>query len=174
MYGTGLMKGMAVVLKTMLFKPPFTVQYPEQRVEPPRRFRGASFVWYEDRCTGCSTCAKACPQGNIEIVTSAGQYNQYFVEKFDIDHLRCMFCGLCVEACPYDALFMGGDFENASYSRAALVVGKKLLNAAAPTRIPSSYFHPELDHIDITSGRPVPEIRKAEQEKNQDIGWASR
>ena len=35
-----------------------------------RRFRGNEFTWYEDRCTGCASCAKYCPLGIIEIVTS--------------------------------------------------------------------------------------------------------
>ena len=32
------------------------------------RFRGNEFVWYDDRCTACASCAKYCPLGIIEIV----------------------------------------------------------------------------------------------------------
>ena len=33
------------------------------------RFRGEEFTWYEQRCTGCASCAKYCPLGIIRIVT---------------------------------------------------------------------------------------------------------
>ena len=80
------------------------------------RFRGQEFSFYEQRCTGCASCAKYCPLGIIKIVTNrSGEAMQegekYGLEVFDIDIGRCMFCGLCVEACPYDALHMGSGFE---------------------------------------------------------------
>ena len=34
-------------------------EYPDQFP----RFRGQEFNWYEDRCTGCASCAKYCPLG---------------------------------------------------------------------------------------------------------------
>ena len=82
------------------------------RLDQHSRFRGEEFAWYEQRCTGCASCAKFCPLGIIKIVTdTSGKYEQdggkYDIEVFDIDIGRCMFCGLCVQACPYDALHMG-------------------------------------------------------------------
>ena len=108
---------MMVTLRNLLRKP-VTVQYPEQRVAQHHRFRGEDFVWYEERCTGCASCAKYCPLGIIKIVTApSGEMTQegekYKLEVFDIEIARCMFCGLCVEACPYDALHMGSGFERA-------------------------------------------------------------
>ncbi len=80
------------------------------------RFRGEEFSWYEDRCTGCASCAKFCPLGIIKIVTHPSgddmeEGEKYAIDVFDIDIGRCMFCGLCVEACPYDAIHMGSGFE---------------------------------------------------------------
>ena len=117
------------------------------------RFRGNEFTWLEDRCTGCASCAKYCPLGIIEIITSPGGINaqegeSYAIDVFDIDIGRCMFCGLCVEACPYDALHMGTKFERSRLTRSSLVINKQELNENVKT--PSSWFRPQLerDHFD--------------------------
>ena len=147
MYGLGLAKGLMVTLKNFI-RPPFTVQYPEERLQQHPRFRGEEFVWYEERCTGCASCAKYCPLGIIKIVTNPSKKaieegEKYDIEVFDIDIGRCMFCGLCVEACPYDALFMGSGFERGSYQRNELVISVDELRQAA--KRPSTWFRPQLE-----------------------------
>ena len=112
------------------------------------RFRGEEFTFYEQRCTGCASCAKYCPLGIIRIVTEpSGTFVQegemYGIEVFDIDIGRCMFCGLCVEACPYDALHMGSGFEEGRYTRGELVIDVDRLRRA-PKR-PSNWFRPQLE-----------------------------
>ena len=142
-YGVGIAKGMALTFKH-LFRSPITVQYPEQKLVVSRRIRGHELVWFLDRCTGCATCAKACPQGNIEIVTHVGDENNYVVDKFEIDTGRCMFCGLCVEACPYDALAMGRSYERAQYRRRHLILSKQELQPS-DARQPSGYARPKIE-----------------------------
>jgi NAD(P)H-quinone oxidoreductase subunit I len=129
-----------------LFRPTITVQYPEERLVTSRRFRGYELVWYPGRCTGCATCAKLCPQGNIEIVTSRSEDNRFVVEKFEVDTGRCMFCGLCVEACPFDALFMGRNYERSSYRRRELVLSKEELTLSEK-RQPSGYARPRVEAL---------------------------
>ena len=187
MYGTGLIKGLAVTMKNLVLPDRlFTVQYPDRRAGPadlarqeganvvtfalrhpgrtfkallglekipvrlPQhpRFRGEEFTWYQERCTGCASCAKYCPLGIIRIVTHPSgtalpEGDKYSIDVFDIDIGRCMFCGLCVEACPYDALHMGSGFEEGQYRRRDLVITKERL-VRAPKR-PSTWFRPQME-----------------------------
>ena len=154
MYGMAMAKGLLVTLKN-LARRPFTIQYPEQRAKQHSRFRGEEFAWYEERCTGCASCAKYCPLGIIKIVTSPSetalpQGDKYRLEVFDIELQRCMFCGLCVEACPYDALFMGSGFEQGQYSRKNMVITIDQLRQAE--KHPSTWFRPQLEGYE---GEPV-------------------
>ena len=120
----------------------------EDRFEQHPRFRGQEFAWYEERCTGCASCAKYCPLGIIRIVTHPGgaemqEGEKYAIDVFDIDIGRCMYCGLCVEACPYDAIHMGSGFEEGRPRRGDLVKTVDDLRAAA--KRPSSWFRPQLE-----------------------------
>ena len=126
------------------------------------RFRGQEFSFYEQRCTGCASCAKYCPLGIIKIVTTRSgdamqEGEKYGLEVFDIDIGRCMFCGLCVEACPYDALHMGSGFEEGNYQREELVFDIDRLRRA-PKR-PSTWFRPQL------------EARGYDPEMDGELGW---
>ncbi|MQF69654.1 NADH-quinone oxidoreductase subunit I [SAR202 cluster bacterium AD-804-J14_MRT_500m] len=159
MYGLGLLKGLMVTMKNFI-RPPFTIQYPEERAHQHPRFRGEEFAWYEERCTGCASCAKYCPLGIIKIVTKPSgtavlEGEKYDLEVFDIDIGRCMFCGLCVEACPYDALFMGSGFERGRDQRKDLVITVDELRRA--DKRPSTWFRPQLEDIgyDPHQGNPM-------------------
>ena len=142
-YGIGIAKGLAVTIKH-LFRHPVTAQYPEQRLNVSRRIRGNELIWDREKCTGCATCAKTCPQGAIRIVTSVlAEDNKYEVQTIEVDTGYCIFCGLCVESCPFNALFMGYAFERAMYRREDLCQSNDMLLASAD-RKPSAYMHPEL------------------------------
>lgn len=139
--GKGIISGMMITLKN-LFRPSPTVQYPEQRLTVSRRVRGTELVWSKTKCTGCATCARTCPQGVIRIVTHKGTENMYEVDTFEVDSGYCIHCALCVEACPYNALFLGYNYERAKYRREELVMSKE--DMAIEHEQASGYFHPEI------------------------------
>ena len=89
-----------------------TVQYPEEKVTYPERFRGLHRLMLRDdgavRCVACMCCPTVCPAHCITIIPE--ESDSKGIEKrpavFEIDELRCVVCGLCVEACPCDAIRM--------------------------------------------------------------------
>ncbi len=142
-YGKGLAKGMTVTIRH-LFRHPITTQYPEQRLNTSRRIRGNELIWDNIKCTGCATCAKACPQGAIRIVTAVNpEESRYKVETIEVDTGYCIQCGLCVEACPYEALFMGYAYERAKYRRGEVIQSNEGLLASEERRR-SGYMYPEI------------------------------
>jgi NADH-quinone oxidoreductase subunit I len=112
-YGMGVVRGMVVTLQHV-FRPPITVNYPEYQRDIPVRAR-TNLLWFEERCTGCSTCAQACPDGCILVETAPRTDGTLEIKRYEIDFRICMYCGLCTEACPYQAIQAGGRYDDAQY-----------------------------------------------------------
>jgi formate hydrogenlyase subunit 6/NADH:ubiquinone oxidoreductase subunit I len=142
-YGKGIAKGLTVSFRH-LFRRPITTSYPEKRLTVSRRTRGNELIWDRVKCTGCATCAKACPQGAILIETSSNlPGNTYKVETYRVDTGYCIQCGLCVEACPFHALFLGYSYERARYRRGELIQSNDSLQVSTE-RPASGYMYPEI------------------------------
>ncbi|MFQ6058447.1 MAG: NuoI/complex I 23 kDa subunit family protein [Anaerolineae bacterium] len=158
MFGLGILKGMGVTLKHFLEtyladvgqfprryradaaavrqapreRGLFTVQYPEEKLAVPERFRYLPMLLYEEesgeeRCTACGICAKVCPPQCIWIVRAVGEDGkpEPRAEEFCIDVSVCMSCGFCAEFCPFDAIKMDHRYELSSYERHETLVYDK-------------------------------------------------
>ena len=160
MFGTGIAKGMMVTMRT-LFRRPFTVEYPEEIRPIPVNAR-TNLLWFEERCTGCSTCAQACPDGCILVHTSPREDGSLNIERYEIDFRLCMYCGLCVEACPYEAIQAGGPLDDATYDFDEMYRDKHKLTEMAQEHLrghdwtyPDGKKAPQPDEKPLHIGLPV-------------------
>lgn len=159
MYGFGWLRGLMVTLRNMLesvfddliwwskryisadpaifnarqgigAKGVFTVQYPEEKLAVPERFRYLPFLVVNNYdgdedpgalwCTACGICAQVCPPQCIWIERATDPETGRPLRHpaaFTIDSDVCMNCGFCAEFCPFDAIKMDHDYELASYDR---------------------------------------------------------
>jgi NADH-quinone oxidoreductase subunit I len=120
--GLGLLKGLAVTLRTMTRRA-VTVQYPHVKPDLPARTRGV-IALKQENCTVCYKCSRECPDWCIYIdahkeshePASGGRARSAkILDRFAIDFSLCMYCGICVEVCPFDALFWSPEFEYAEF-----------------------------------------------------------
>ena len=126
-----IVKGMSLTLKTM-FKPKFTMEYPEEKFIPPASYRGRPVLVQEDngeeRCVACGLCSRVCPALAIEVqAAETDRDKERYPVKFEINMLRCIFCGFCEEVCPEEAIVMSKDYELAFSNREDAIYGKDKL-----------------------------------------------
>jgi len=81
--GLGIAKGMALTLRRF-FEPKVTVMYPEDRRDPPHKFRGRLQLLYDEwgtlKCETCFQCAQACPIECIDMggIDTRGRYHVHW------------------------------------------------------------------------------------------------
>jgi len=131
MYIPEIVKGLSLTLKTM-FKPKFTLKYPEEKFIPSGSYRGRPVLVQEDdgreRCVACGLCSRVCPALAIEVQAAETDLEkERYPEKFEINMIRCIFCGFCEEVCPEEAIVMSKDYEMAFTNREEAIYGKDKL-----------------------------------------------
>ena len=110
--------GMRITGKYLLQKP-ITVQYPDERLPIPNRYRGIHYL-EQEKCIDCLACARACPIDCIEMeAIRHGKELEWIT--FTLDYQKCMFCELCVYPCPKDCIHMGNEFAFVSFDRSEFV-----------------------------------------------------
>jgi NADH-quinone oxidoreductase subunit I len=125
-----IVKGMVLTMK-QIFRPKYTMQYPEERWEAPSSLRGRPVLVEEEgveRCVACGLCARVCPALAIEVQASETELpKERYPVRFEINMLRCIFCGLCEEACPEEAIVMSDEYELVFRKSDDAVYGKEKL-----------------------------------------------
>ena len=113
-----------------LFKKPATVDYPFQKLEVPKDFRGSPYLRPE-LCIVCRACERDCPAEAIDI-TSVNEAEKKF--KMVIHNDRCIHCAQCVDSCPTDAMQMDQRFEIAAFDRHDLKMGWEFVRAVVKVK----------------------------------------
>jgi NADH-quinone oxidoreductase subunit I len=147
-------------LKTTLqefFRPPVTLEYPEEKSPRSERYRGRHYLRrYEnglERCIGCELCAAACPVGCILVIAAENtdekrvSPGERYAKTYEINMLRCIFCGYCEDACPVQAIVLGPEYELSDTSREKFIYTKEKLLEPLPPDVearlkPTSPPHP--------------------------------
>jgi NADH-quinone oxidoreductase subunit I len=97
--GTGTQLRSLVMVFGHGFRKRDTLQYPEEPVYLPPRYRGRIVLTRdpdgEERCVACNLCAVACPVGCISLQKAETEDGRWYPDFFRINFSRCIFCGLC-------------------------------------------------------------------------------
>jgi len=133
-----ILRGMKLTISQM-FKPKFTIQYPEVKFKQPDSFRGRPILVEEngvERCVACGLCSRVCPALAIDVQASETDLDkERYPIRFEINMVRCIFCGFCEEVCPEEAIIMSKDYELVFSSQQEAIFGKdKLLVPAEKVR----------------------------------------
>jgi NADH-quinone oxidoreductase subunit I len=150
LYLPAIIGGLLITIRH-LFRKKATIQYPEQKRDFSKVYRGKHILKRDEQgrenCTACGLCAVSCPAEAISMVAAErkkGEEHLYREEKYaatyEINMLRCIFCGLCEEACPKDAIYLTEELTPANYDRSNFIYGKdKLVQPLGTSAHPKTY-----------------------------------
>ena len=129
----------------LIFKPKSTLNYPEEKWDPPAIFRGRPVLVKDhdqERCVACGLCARACPPLAISMQASESEDpKERYPEMFEINMLRCIYCGFCEEVCPEEAIVMSQEYDLVYESREEAIYDKEKL------LVPKEELKERLDYL---------------------------
>lgn len=131
LYLPEIFKALWYTLKQM-FQPSVTLEYPEEKWDPPSIFRGRPVLVEDEgkeRCVACGLCARACPPLAISMQANedSDDPKERYPDFFEINMLRCIYCGYCEEVCPEEAIVMSKDYDIVFESREEAIYDKQRL-----------------------------------------------
>jgi NADH-quinone oxidoreductase subunit I len=170
-----IFKGMWYTFKQM-FKPKFTMMYPEERWDPPAIFRGRPVLVQDngkERCVACGLCARACPPLAISMQANEDSEDpkERYPDFFEINMLRCIYCGFCEEVCPEEAIVMSKDYDITFQSREDAVYAKDRL------LVPKEDLKERLDYLREYKNKQFGQFWDFQEEnnihsvRNRDLRW---
>lgn len=143
-----ILGGMKITLRNM-FKPPVTLEYPDERPDIPEGYRGVPTLVKDpngrEKCVSCQLCEFVCPPKAIRITPggidedSEHAHVEKAPKEFEINMLRCIYCGFCQEVCPEEAIFLQDIFSLSGTTREELVFKKDKLYELGGT-LPDQHF----------------------------------
>ncbi len=138
-------RGLWVTIKHS-FRSRETLQYPEEKEELPKGYRGLHklLLWRDglERCVGCKLCSAACPVDCIYVESAENDpadpvsKGERYASIYEINELRCIFCGYCEEACPVGAIVLGNEYEFCEDNREKFIYKKGDLLVKRPDEVP--------------------------------------
>jgi len=127
-----LLAGLALTMRYM-FRPKFTINYPEEKTPKSNRFRGLHALRRypngEERCIACKLCEAVCPALAITIESTRREDGSRRTTLYEIDLFKCIFCGFCEESCPVDSIVETGLLEYHFENRGENIMTKEKLLA---------------------------------------------
>ena len=125
-----LLQGLKLTLNRF-FSKAITIQYPEEKVPPAKRWRGIEYFEKDERgqtkCVACGLCMIVCPSQCIYIETAEDEEGRRYPLTYELDAARCIYCGYCEEACPVNAIYMGKTYEWVEGKRKPLLMDTEKL-----------------------------------------------
>jgi NADH-quinone oxidoreductase subunit I len=146
-----LFAGLGLTFK-YLWKPKYTMRYPEEHIPKSNRFRGLHALRRypngEERCIACKLCEAVCPALAITIDSTQRADGTRRTTRYDIDLFKCIYCGFCEESCPVDSIVethvheyhFEKRGENIVNTKQLLAIGDRFENEIAAARAQDAAF----------------------------------